>query len=60
MRTTLKAVLGAKLGMTQVWDAATNRVIGSLPLPGRPYAASGGRIWVIGVGGRLSLVQLPG
>ena len=41
-------------------DAATNRVVGSLPLPGRPYAASGGRIWVIGVGGRLSLVQLPG
>jgi large subunit ribosomal protein L3 len=27
MPTTLKAVLGHKLGMTQVWDATTNRVI---------------------------------
>ena len=27
MPTTMKAVLGHKLGMTQVWDAATNRVI---------------------------------
>lgn len=40
-------------------DAATSRVAGSLPVPGRPYPATGGRVWVIGVGGRVSLVQLP-
>lgn len=40
-------------------DTSTNRIAGSLPVPGRPYAAGAGRIWVIGVGGRVSLVQLP-
>jgi streptogramin lyase len=41
-------------------EAATGRLSGSLPVPGRPYDAGEGRIWVIGLGGRLSLVELPG
>ena len=41
-------------------DAATNRIAGSLAVGGRPYPAGAGRIWVIGVGGRVSLVLPPG
>lgn len=41
-------------------DTSTNQIAGSLRVPGRPYAAAAGRMWVIGVGGRVSLVPLPG
>ena len=59
----LDSLVGASSGVwmsglrLQFLDATTQKVTRSLPVEGRPYDAGGGRLWVLGTTGQVSLLD---